>query len=439
VVLAQAERAGADGSLLYNGWSPLGGIAQGAAAVTTWGGGHVDMFVRGGDNNLWHRSIAGWYAGSWSAWQNLGAPPGGLTSDPAAVAWSAGRIDVFVAGAGGQVWHSAYVGRWTAWQNMGGTAVGAPAVSSWAAGRLDVFVRGSDNQLWHRFYSGTWSTWQPLGGSLSAAPAAVSWGPNRIDVFVRGTDLAVWHDGYYGVWPGFQRIGGVVAYGPGVTSWGPGRLDLYVTGSDHRLYHQWFDGPNGLGSWSGWQLAQDAALTSAPVPVATKFGQIDVFGRGTDSGVWQGIGALPANQCSLSSLSISLGQVITVRNGTFVSLVNFVNTSSTACYLAGDPGVSYVDSSGNQIGASAAQSSVDDYGPVPLVPEGTAQAQVYLDDLAQAAPAGCQPATPAGIRISPPGSTASTVLPFELQVCANPALTWWSSVTHVVSPTLGLF
>ena len=119
--------------------------------------------MRGSDNNLWHK----WNSPSWSSWENLGAPPGGLTSDPGAVAWSSGRIDVYAAGAGGQLWHKWYAGSWSGWDDLGGVAVGAPTVSSWGPDRLDVFVRGTDNQLWHRWYASSWSGWEPLGGVLA--------------------------------------------------------------------------------------------------------------------------------------------------------------------------------------------------------------------------------------------------------------------------------
>ena len=78
----------------YGAWEPLGGAVTGAPAVTAWGPGHLDVFVEGPGQALWHK----WYGGNWSAWENLGGPPGGLGSAPAAVAWSAGRIDVVVRG-----------------------------------------------------------------------------------------------------------------------------------------------------------------------------------------------------------------------------------------------------------------------------------------------------------------------------------------------------
>lgn len=47
-----------------------------------------------------------------------------------------------------------------------------PAVASWGANRLDVFIRGAGNQVWHKAWGGSqWSDWESLGGELAAAPA----------------------------------------------------------------------------------------------------------------------------------------------------------------------------------------------------------------------------------------------------------------------------
>jgi hypothetical protein len=428
LVLVQAGRASADGSLLFSGWTPLRGMAKGAPAVTTWAGGRVDAFVRGTDNNLWHA----WRSGSWSGWENLGAPPGGLASDPGAVAWSSGRIDVFVTGARGQLWHKWYAGSWSGWENLGGGAVGAPTVSSWGPGRLDVFVRGSDNQLWHKWFAGSWSGWEALGGILTSSPAAVSWGPGHIDVVVRGTDMGAWHIAYVGAWTGFDSLGGSFADSPGISSWGPGRLDVFATGNNSRLYHQWYDGGP---TWSGWQLAQGGALTSGPAAVSLAVGDVQVFGRGTDLGIWGTSGALPAVQCSISMLSLSLGQEQAGAGNRYLP-VNFVNTSSTACYLNGFPGVSFVDSHGNQIGNPATESSYPHFGPVPLLPRGSAQAVVHFPVTGVYPPTTCVPVTPAGIRVYPPGSFNSVILPFNAeQVCSSRSMSHFSDVTEVYSPT----
>jgi hypothetical protein len=431
LILGQAGRASADGSLLFGGWESLGGASKGAPAATTWGPGRLDVFVRGADNQLWHKS----YSGSWSVWQSLGSPPGGLGSDPAAVAWSAGRIDVFVTGVDGHLWHKSYAGSWSGWENLSGGIVGAPAVSSWGPGRLDVFVRGTDNQLWHKSYAGSWSAWEALGGGLTSSPAAVAWGPVHIDVFARGADLAAWHIAYTGSWSRFQSLGGALADAPGVSSWEVGRLDLFARGTDNHLYHQWFD----EGNWSGWQPTVSGTITSAPAAVSWAPGRADVFARGADSGIWHEVGALPATSCSTSGLQIAIAGSNGAA-GHFYYLVNFLNTSATACYLHGVPGVSFLDSAGHQIGVPATSAFGSyDFGPVPLAPGGSALAVLEVTDVFAYDPAVCEPVTSASIRVFPPNATTSSTVPFSVPVCSNAGFAGWSMVTDVFSPTLAPF
>jgi peroxiredoxin len=85
----------------------------------------------------------------------------------------------------------------------------APAACSWGSGRVDLFVQGTDGALWHKGGTGTWSGWQSLGGKLTSSPAATSPGNNLIDVFARGTDGAVWYKDWDGTaWSSWQSLGG---------------------------------------------------------------------------------------------------------------------------------------------------------------------------------------------------------------------------------------
>jgi hypothetical protein len=278
--------------VIVSGWEALGGTSQGAPATSTWGPGRLDVFVRGSDDQLWHK----WYAGGWAGWEPLGAPPGGLTSDPGAVAWSAGRIDVFAAGAGGQLWHRWYQAGWSGWEPLGGVLVGPPAVASWAPGRLDVFGRGTDDQLWHKWYQAGWSGWEPLGGTLDSRPAATSWAQGRIDVVVTGVDGSAWHTFYDRGWRGFDSLGGQLAGDPATSTWGSGRLDVFVRGTDDNLYHQWY-----AAGWSGWQLALAGPIASGPAAVSRAVGAVDVFATGTDGGVYY---ALVDGAAAISSLAV---------------------------------------------------------------------------------------------------------------------------------------
>jgi len=113
------------------------------------------------------------------------------------------RIDLVVCGVDGGLLRT-YLppgGYWMGWDYLGGVATSSPSVctwGSWAEGRLDVFVRGADGGLWHRsVVSSLWTRWEDMKvGYIESAPAAVSWGRQRIDVFVRGANDALWHRWY---------------------------------------------------------------------------------------------------------------------------------------------------------------------------------------------------------------------------------------------------
>ena len=203
--------------------------------------------------------------GNSSTWNSLG---GVCTSSPAAVSWSSTslRLDVFVRGTDGALWHKYYQNGWSGWESLGGQLASGtgPAVSSWSAGRLDVFVQGTDGALWHKWWTGTtWSGWQSLGGKLTSSPAA-TWDvgatpTNNIHVFVRGSDGAVWQKYWTGsAWSTWKSLGGQLApnTGPAVSQ----DLILVVQGTDHRL---WLNDVASASGWYRYSYAPPEALSAS--------------------------------------------------------------------------------------------------------------------------------------------------------------------------------
>ncbi len=263
---------------VWSGWEPLGGTLTSGVHAASWGENRLDVFARGTDNQLWHKS---WGGSAWSGWVPLG---GVLTSAPSAVAWGPNRLDVFARGTDNQLWHTWWGGSaWSGWEPLGGILGSAPDAASWNSNRLDVFARGTDNQLWHKWWDGSaWSGWEPLGGGITSDPSAVSWGVNRIDVFARGTDNQLWNKWWGGsTWSGWEPLGGALASGPDAASWQGGRLDVFVQGTDGQMYTNWFY----AGGWSGWQPL-GGILTANPGAVSWGPARIDVFARGTDNQLW---------------------------------------------------------------------------------------------------------------------------------------------------------
>src|SRR5262249_44248843 len=103
------------------------------AAISSWGPSRLDVWVTGGDGTVWHRACDTGpckSAGSWSGWENgIG---GAIASKPAAISWGVGRIDVFGLDSSGSVRHIAFDGLgWTAWDNyLAGSGYKEIAVSS---------------------------------------------------------------------------------------------------------------------------------------------------------------------------------------------------------------------------------------------------------------------------------------------------------------------
>ena len=229
------------------GWTSLGGVATSGSDASASGPSATDVFVRGTDSGLWHRS---WNGTSWGNWQPLG---GVLMSKPGAVAQS-GQTSVFVRGTDNQLWTiRSNAGVFGAWQPLGGILTSGPDADGWtgASAHLDVFARGIDGQLWHKWSDNeTWYSWEPLGGGLASAPGVVSWGPDRIDVFVQGTDKQLWHKWFAGgTWYPWEPLGGFLISAPDAASCAAGHLDVLVVGSDGQIWRKGYTGA----AWTNWQ------------------------------------------------------------------------------------------------------------------------------------------------------------------------------------------
>ena len=208
--------------------------------------------------------------------------PASELASAAVTSFGAGRTDLFTRSSGGNLvqQYRPSGGSWTRGLNLGGDIASQPAAVSWASGRMDVFARGTDNALWHRAYvSGGWLAWERLGGILTSAPAVASWAPGRLDVFVRNVDNGLSHKTFVNGqgWTAWVRLGGILSSSPAASSWGSGRLDVFVRNVDNGLSHRAFQS----GTWSAWQRLDGATLTSQPATAAPGDRQLNVVVRGT--------------------------------------------------------------------------------------------------------------------------------------------------------------
>jgi hypothetical protein len=198
----------------WHEWEDLGAPSVGVLAGTSpsaasyagglfnQAGNVVDVYVTGNDHAVYHRA---WMNG-WTAWQLVDIPT--FTSfSPAAIATAPDRIELFVVGGDGGLYGTSFnyaegnVG--TGWQSeaggrgwfpIGGFINSDPAAVSWAPGRVDVFGRTPNGDVWQRTRDiDGWHGWTDLQGSSSTfgAPAVASWSPGHIDLITCGSGRSV--------------------------------------------------------------------------------------------------------------------------------------------------------------------------------------------------------------------------------------------------------
>jgi hypothetical protein len=256
-------------------WDLAGGVLASGPAASSWGSGRLDAFVTGTDGIVYHRYFIAVSGGSW-VWEAL--PGEASTSDASSISTASGSIDLFIRGADGALWRRNFsASAWGSWQRVGGLIVGAPSAISLGSGNIAVFVQGADNHLWVASLSGTTWSWVNVGGVLGSTPAGVSSGPATADAFLRGTDGALWRwssvGGTLGTW---TAPGGKILGKPAATH-RVGVLDVFVQGTDNALWH-WTN----FGGASLWESV-GGKLAAPPDAASWGNNRLDVLLQGVDA------------------------------------------------------------------------------------------------------------------------------------------------------------
>ena len=277
-------------------WVSIEGQLTSAPAMCSPQLGRMDVFGRGTDNALWHRTRIDW---EWGKWRSLG---GILTAPPAAVSWGPNRLDVFVRGTDDALWHKWYDGDWSHWESLGGLLNFGPVVASWGHRRLDVIVRGRDNGLWHKwFHHHDWSDWVSIAdeATMGTRPgmAAVSSREGRIDLICFGVHdwlIHKWYDEGAGWYDYTQTVGDsfgaeTLSTSLAMASWKADRLDIFMRAADRTLAQREaiVSESGNLGYTMPEPKSHGGILTSGPAAVAPHSERsIEVVVRGTDNAYW---------------------------------------------------------------------------------------------------------------------------------------------------------
>ena len=123
-----------------------------------------------------------------------------------------------------------------------------------------------------------------------------------------------------------------------------------------------------------------------------------------------GSGGVP--RCTTAELRGSLGAGDAGAGSVFRPLL-LTNTGTRTCELVGFPGVSYVaGDDGHQVGP-AAEMDGPRSAQVNLAPGKAASAQLRLVNVRNFDETACRPVAVRGVRVYPPGDTASLFVPFD--------------------------
>ena len=150
--------------------------------------------------------------------------------------------------------------------------------------------------------------------------------------------------------------------------------------------------------------AGSTAGTPEPLPGTGPSSAVAPSAVRTSAAAPTSAGGVP--NCGTAELRGSLGAAEGAAGSTIVPLV-LTNVGTRTCELRGFPGVSYVaGDDGHQVGPAAAMSGARG-GEVVLKPGAAAAAPLQLVNVANFDAAVCQPTPVRGLRVYPPGDTAS--------------------------------
>ncbi|HEX4033817.1 MAG TPA: DUF4232 domain-containing protein [Solirubrobacteraceae bacterium] len=127
--------------------------------------------------------------------------------------------------------------------------------------------------------------------------------------------------------------------------------------------------------------------------------------------------------CSSASLVVWLDTQGSGAAGSSFYDLQFTNLSARACRLSGYPGVSAVNLRGRQVGHAASRDPQQPARTVTLAAGASAHTVLRIVDAGNFPRSRCGPVTAAGLRVYPPGQTASKLIPYPFAACARDSAT----------------
>jgi hypothetical protein len=288
-------------------WTSMGGVFTSGPRVIMNFNHEAEVFILGADKTLWHKRAVNRNSTQFTAFRTMG---GHFSSPPSVITDSEGLIHVYVRGMDRALWHKMQkrlddgtLG-WHDWNSLGGTLTSSPQALVDSEGLVHVFARGMNRALLHKetIFNATWhvswTAWESLGGNLASAPKAVALGDsvNFIEIFARAADKGLWRKRQVldvenkeepVKWSVWEALGGLFSSGPAAIVNANGNLDVFGRGTDKGVWHkqQIVANDEGNEDWTPWN-SLGGIVSTTPEVVKEEEGLVHVFARGVDRAIW---------------------------------------------------------------------------------------------------------------------------------------------------------
>jgi hypothetical protein len=172
------------------GWQTLGSLWLSPPRAVSRHPGTIDVVAINSGSNLQHATFA---EGRWNGWRQTGEEQIAI-SQPDAVA-DGSYLDVLVLGERRLIYHYRCDEDWQPPVELDGlTVTSAPRAMAGGRGRLDVFVVGENGEVWHRARGAEREEgWHSLGGQAFSTPAIVARPGGAVELFTLGLESDIQH------------------------------------------------------------------------------------------------------------------------------------------------------------------------------------------------------------------------------------------------------
>jgi hypothetical protein len=252
-VIYHRSQQSAGGALTAN-WASLGGSFQNDPVSGKNLDGRLELFALDSNGHVFELAQSAANGPWWTSWADLGpSPPGGAGGQPVVARNLDGRLEVFLRGGDGTLHHRSQQSPGAAftaqWAPLAGTWEQDPVPAQNHDGRLELFaLDGHLHDLAQTAANGSWWTstadlGPPPAAGAAARPVPVRNADGRLEVFIRGVDGKLYHRWQQA--PGasltaaWASLGGSLHNAPVVARNQDGRLEAFVLQADHTIAHDW--------------------------------------------------------------------------------------------------------------------------------------------------------------------------------------------------------